>query len=52
MKVAVPILLGVPVACGEGTVLWLERVQPAGRGEMDAEAAARGRHLPGGAVLR
>jgi methionyl-tRNA formyltransferase len=42
---------GVPVACGAGTVLWLERVQPAGRGEMDAEAAARGRHLPEGALL-
>jgi methionyl-tRNA formyltransferase len=43
---------GVPVACGGGTVLWLRRVQPAGRGEMDAEAAARGRHLPEAAVLR
>jgi methionyl-tRNA formyltransferase len=43
---------GVPVACGGETVLWLQRVQPAGRGEMDAEAAARGRHLPEAAVLR
>jgi methionyl-tRNA formyltransferase len=43
---------GVPVACGGGTVLWLQRVQPAGRGEMDSEAAARGRHLPEAAVLR
>ena len=43
---------GVPVTCGGGTVLWLQRVQPAGRSEMDAEAAARGRHLPEAAVLR
>jgi methionyl-tRNA formyltransferase len=42
---------GVPVGCGGGTALWLLQVQPAGRGEMDAEAAARGRHLPAGTVL-
>ncbi len=42
---------GVPIGCGAGTAARLLRVQPAGGREMDAEAAARGRHLPQGAVL-
>lgn len=43
--------LGVAVSCGEGTAILLERVQLAGKKEIGAEAAVRGRQLPAGAVL-
>ena len=43
--------LGVAVCCGEGPAILLKRVQLAGKKEMDAEAAARGRQLPSGTLL-
>lgn len=43
--------LGVAVSCGEGPAVLLQRVQLAGKKEMDAAAAARGRQLPPGQTL-
>ncbi|MFQ5767471.1 MAG: methionyl-tRNA formyltransferase [Acidobacteriota bacterium] len=42
---------GLPVACGAGTGLMLERVQLASRREMDALAAWRGGYLKAGDLL-
>ncbi|MFQ5719940.1 MAG: methionyl-tRNA formyltransferase [Acidobacteriota bacterium] len=42
---------GVPVRCGDGTALLLERIQMAGRSEVDALAALHGRQLAVGELL-